>query len=77
MAPKRSPSAEASTSTLPTFDGGDDLEEDVPAAQLPGASGKTKRKKLPSCDSCKLRRVLCIPQPPPTSCPRCKEKGIV
>ncbi|KAK4700205.1 hypothetical protein P7C70_g6042, partial [Phenoliferia sp. Uapishka_3] len=74
MTPKTEPQPEASTSTLPTFtpDG-----TDSPEAPTASAAGKTKRKKLPSCDSCKLRRVLCIPQPPPTSCPRCKEKGIV
>ncbi|GAA5966252.1 hypothetical protein JCM3765_002573 [Sporobolomyces pararoseus] len=41
-----------------------------------GGVGK-KRKKLPACDACKLRRVLCKPQPIGISCPRCKDKGIV
>lgn len=36
-----------------------------------------KKKKLPACGSCKMRRVLCQPQPPPASCPRCIDKGIV
>ncbi|GAA5819949.1 hypothetical protein JCM10212_001557 [Sporobolomyces blumeae] len=36
-----------------------------------------KRKKLPACDACKLRRVLCKPQPLGISCPRCRDKGIV
>lgn len=34
-----------------------------------------KRKKLPACDYCKARRVLCHPQPD-GSCPRCLEKGV-
>ncbi|KAF5383975.1 hypothetical protein D9757_006936 [Collybiopsis confluens] len=35
-----------------------------------------KRKKLPACDRCKARRVLCHPQPTVSgSCPRCLEKG--
>ncbi|SCV74531.1 BQ2448_7560 [Microbotryum intermedium] len=36
-----------------------------------------KRRKLPSCDSCRLRRVLCVPVPPPGSCSRCLDKGIM
>lgn len=35
-----------------------------------------KEKKLPACDACKLRRVLCCPQPSPTPCPRCVSKSI-
>ncbi|KAE9402057.1 hypothetical protein BT96DRAFT_1017870 [Gymnopus androsaceus JB14] len=34
-----------------------------------------KRKKLPACDSCKARRVLCHPQSN-GPCPRCSEKGV-
>ncbi|KAE9402055.1 hypothetical protein BT96DRAFT_1017868 [Gymnopus androsaceus JB14] len=34
-----------------------------------------KRKKLPACDYCKTRRVLCHPQLD-GSCPRCLEKGV-
>ncbi|KAM0753729.1 hypothetical protein T439DRAFT_322619 [Meredithblackwellia eburnea MCA 4105] len=41
------------------------------------AAGKKPKRRLPACDSCKLRRVLCIPQPPPAACPRCLDKGIV
>ncbi|KAF5352955.1 hypothetical protein D9758_007924 [Tetrapyrgos nigripes] len=33
-------------------------------------------KKLPACDYCKARRVLCHPQPFGRSCPRCLEKGV-
>jgi hypothetical protein len=64
----------------------------------PSTSGVgTKRKKLPACDSCRLRRtsafnpfflriadfisllsgLKCEPQPPPSSCPRCKQTGVV
>ncbi|KAJ7500013.1 hypothetical protein FB451DRAFT_1358990 [Mycena latifolia] len=35
-----------------------------------------KKKKPPACDSCKARRVLCLPTTDGTSCPRCIEKGI-
>ncbi|KAI4519067.1 hypothetical protein K525DRAFT_206990 [Schizophyllum commune Loenen D] len=34
----------------------------------------TKRKR--ACDYCKLKRVICHPQPDGRSCPRCQEKGI-
>ncbi|KAI5893096.1 uncharacterized protein SCHCODRAFT_02574208 [Schizophyllum commune H4-8] len=34
----------------------------------------TKRKR--ACDYCKLKRVICHPQPDGKSCPRCLEKGI-
>ncbi|KAJ7117244.1 hypothetical protein C8R43DRAFT_1037753 [Mycena crocata] len=34
-----------------------------------------KPKKLPACDLCKLRRVLCHPQPDGAPCPRCLEKN--
>ncbi|KAE9402058.1 hypothetical protein BT96DRAFT_918525 [Gymnopus androsaceus JB14] len=34
-----------------------------------------KRKKLPACDHCKDRRVLCHPQPN-GPCPRCLVKGV-
>ncbi|KAJ7780569.1 hypothetical protein DFH07DRAFT_434983 [Mycena maculata] len=36
-----------------------------------------KRKKPPACDACKLKRVLCHPQPGGSPCPRCSEKGTV
>ncbi|GAA5894986.1 hypothetical protein JCM5296_000931 [Sporobolomyces johnsonii] len=64
---ERSTSPVASTSTVPPAE---------PAKDAPGTSGK-KRRKLPACDSCKLRRVLCKPVPPPASCERCRDKGIV
>ncbi|EIW74344.1 hypothetical protein CONPUDRAFT_78018 [Coniophora puteana RWD-64-598 SS2] len=35
------------------------------------------QKRLPACDTCKLRRVKCDPVPPPEACPRCISKGIV
>ncbi|KAJ3899037.1 hypothetical protein F5879DRAFT_978227 [Lentinula edodes] len=35
-----------------------------------------KYKKLPACDYCKAKRVLCHPQQG-ASCPRCIEKGVV
>ncbi|KAJ6465388.1 hypothetical protein C8R45DRAFT_1023015 [Mycena sanguinolenta] len=34
-------------------------------------------KKPPACDSCKARRVLCLPQPNNAPCPRCLEKKIL
>ncbi|KAJ7044064.1 hypothetical protein C8F04DRAFT_1071477 [Mycena alexandri] len=34
-------------------------------------------KKLPACDACKTRRVLCHSQPSNIACPRCAEKGII
>ncbi|GAA5869403.1 hypothetical protein JCM8547_008665 [Rhodosporidiobolus lusitaniae] len=34
----------------------------------------SKRKKPPACDQCKLKRVLCHPNP--AGCPRCMEKGL-
>ncbi|CAK5278724.1 unnamed protein product [Mycena citricolor] len=36
-----------------------------------------KPKKLPACDVCKARRVLCHPQPNGAPCPRCVEKKIM
>ncbi|KAI4524823.1 hypothetical protein K525DRAFT_193094 [Schizophyllum commune Loenen D] len=36
----------------------------------------TKRKKLPACDYCKARRVICHPQPNGKPCPRCEEKEV-
>ena len=36
----------------------------------------TKRKKLPACDYCKARRVICHPQPDGKPCPRCEEKEV-
>ncbi|KAJ3853949.1 hypothetical protein EV368DRAFT_81097 [Lentinula lateritia] len=35
-----------------------------------------KCKKLPACDYCKAKRVLCHPQQG-ASCPRCLEKGVI
>ncbi|KAM0786214.1 hypothetical protein ACM66B_007017 [Microbotryomycetes sp. NB124-2] len=43
--------------------------------QQQSASGKAK--KLRACNGCKMRRIKCEPVPPPGSCSRCKEKGIV
>ncbi|GAA5993118.1 hypothetical protein JCM11641_003822 [Rhodosporidiobolus odoratus] len=45
----------------------------------PTAAGTTlgKRKRLPACDSCKLRRLRCEAVPPPASCVRCKQTGVV
>ncbi|GAA5982447.1 hypothetical protein JCM10908_006652 [Rhodotorula pacifica] len=37
----------------------------------------SKRKRLPACDCCKMRRLKCEPVPPPGSCPRCKATGVV
>ncbi|KPV73137.1 uncharacterized protein RHOBADRAFT_55358 [Rhodotorula graminis WP1] len=37
----------------------------------------TKRKRLPACDCCKMRRLKCDPVPPPASCSRCKTTGVV
>ncbi|KAJ7137629.1 hypothetical protein C8R43DRAFT_1019919 [Mycena crocata] len=34
-----------------------------------------KPKKLPACDMCKARRVLCHPQPNDEPCPRCLDKN--
>ncbi|GAA5878716.1 hypothetical protein JCM16303_007156 [Sporobolomyces ruberrimus] len=52
-------------------------EQDKSATDAGEAGVGKKRKKLPACDACKLRRVLCKPQPIGISCPRCKDKGIV
>ncbi|KAL1725145.1 phosphoribosylglycinamide synthetase [Schizophyllum commune] len=41
-------------------------------ATLPTTQNKRKR----ACDYCKLKRVICHPQPDGRSCPRCLEKGI-
>ncbi|ORY90286.1 hypothetical protein BCR35DRAFT_323723 [Leucosporidium creatinivorum] len=35
-----------------------------------------KKKKPPSCDRCKAKRVLCHPAPPGESCPRCLENEV-
>ncbi|KAF7340405.1 Zn(2)-C6 fungal-type transcriptional factor [Mycena venus] len=37
--------------------------------------GVKKRKKPPACDTCKARRVLCMPTTDGTPCPRCVERG--
>ncbi|KAF7338732.1 Zn(2)-C6 fungal-type domain-containing protein [Mycena sanguinolenta] len=34
-------------------------------------------RKPPACDPCKVRRVLCHPQPGGAPCPRCLEKGFI
>ncbi|GAA6017858.1 hypothetical protein JCM10207_003478 [Rhodosporidiobolus poonsookiae] len=47
------------------------------AADPSASSTLGKRKKLPACDSCKLRRLKCEPVPAPGSCPRCKQTGVV
>ncbi|BGP51946.1 hypothetical protein JCM10450v2_007906 [Rhodotorula kratochvilovae] len=44
-----------------------------PSSEGPG----TKRKRLPACDCCKMRRLKCEPVPPPGSCSRCKATGVV
>ncbi|GAA6048800.1 hypothetical protein JCM3770_003627 [Rhodotorula araucariae] len=44
-----------------------------PSSEGPG----TKRKRLPACDCCKMRRLKCEPVPPPGSCSRCKTTGVV
>ncbi|KAJ7668244.1 hypothetical protein B0H17DRAFT_1087978 [Mycena rosella] len=36
-----------------------------------------QNKKLPACDACKARRVLCHAKPNGLPCPRCAEKGIL
>ncbi|KAJ7820335.1 hypothetical protein B0H14DRAFT_3147137 [Mycena olivaceomarginata] len=40
-------------------------------------SRNLKEKKLPACDTCKARRVLCIPQPGGAPCRRCVERNSV
>ncbi|SGY86058.1 BQ5605_C009g05797 [Microbotryum silenes-dioicae] len=89
--PVASTSASASTSPAPFATGSAALEathqppqavqSEAPTPSFSGAQKKastgTKRRKLPSCDSCRLRRVLCVPVPPPGSCSRCLEKGII
>ncbi|GAA5891855.1 hypothetical protein JCM6882_007384 [Rhodosporidiobolus microsporus] len=51
---------------------------DPPPPPAPAASNLDhKRKKLPACDVCKLRRLKCNPVPPPGSCPRCRQTGVV
>ncbi|GJN94038.1 hypothetical protein Rhopal_007101-T1 [Rhodotorula paludigena] len=42
-----------------------------------GSGPGNKRKRLPACDCCKMRRLKCEPVPPPGSCPRCKATGVV
>ncbi|KAL1742833.1 hypothetical protein HDZ31DRAFT_42390 [Schizophyllum fasciatum] len=36
----------------------------------------TRKRKKRACDYCRLKRVICHPQPNGKSCPRCEEKGI-
>ncbi|GAA5837930.1 hypothetical protein JCM3766R1_001522 [Sporobolomyces carnicolor] len=81
----------ASSSTSPTHDqactastsgpqasvNNADSDKGATAPESADAGPGKKRKKLPACDACKLRRVLCKPQPIGISCPRCKDKGIV
>ncbi|GAA6039556.1 hypothetical protein JCM8097_008389 [Rhodosporidiobolus ruineniae] len=57
----------ASTSAAADLSGSGDL----------GGGAGTKRKRLPACDSCKLRRLKCNPVPPPGSCERCRTTGVV
>ncbi|GAA6012319.1 hypothetical protein JCM11491_007091 [Sporobolomyces phaffii] len=66
----------ASTSALGSSTNNTDQDKSVSDGADGSGVGK-KRKKLPACDACKLRRVLCKPQPIGISCPRCKDKGIV
>ncbi|KAF7329099.1 Zn(2)-C6 fungal-type domain-containing protein [Mycena kentingensis (nom. inval.)] len=40
-------------------------------------SSEKRNKKLPACDLCKARRVLCHPQPNGAPCPRCVEKNAI
>ncbi|KAK4051509.1 hypothetical protein OIO90_004723 [Microbotryomycetes sp. JL221] len=47
------------------------------ATKSQAASAAGKAKKLRACNGCKMRRIKCDPVPPPGSCSRCKEKGIV
>ncbi|GAA5940190.1 Zn(II)2Cys6 transcription factor domain-containing protein [Sporobolomyces koalae] len=68
----------ASTSDLASsVNNSDSHDHDKPAPETGDTGPGKKRKKLPACDACKLRRVLCKPQPIGISCPRCKDKGIV
>jgi hypothetical protein len=46
------------------------------ASRTRASSSNKPKKKLPACDYCKARRVLCHPQPDGRSCPRCLEKGV-
>ncbi|KAL1671962.1 phosphoribosylglycinamide synthetase [Schizophyllum commune] len=43
---------------------------------LSGNLGTAAAKRKRACDYCKLKRVICHPQPDGRSCPRCQEKGI-
>lgn len=74
-APPLSPSLHASMSAAPV------PSTSVAAADSPEASTSRatlgKRKRLPACDCCKMRRLKCEPVPPPGSCPRCKATGVV
>ncbi|KAF7290069.1 Zn(2)-C6 fungal-type domain-containing protein [Mycena chlorophos] len=40
-------------------------------------SDAPKPKKLPACDQCKARRVMCHSRPNGEPCPRCAEKGLI
>nr|GAT51475.1 predicted protein [Mycena chlorophos] len=40
-------------------------------------SDSSKPKKLPACDQCKARRVMCHSRPNGEPCPRCAEKGLI
>ncbi|KAF8217707.1 hypothetical protein K438DRAFT_1795513 [Mycena galopus ATCC 62051] len=44
---------------------------------MPPIDNWKKPRKPPACDSCKVRRVLCHPQPGGAPCPRCVEKEIL
>ncbi|BGP35609.1 hypothetical protein JCM10296v2_007450 [Rhodotorula toruloides] len=49
----------------------------APSESSISKSALGKRKRLPACDCCKMRRLKCEPVPPPGSCPRCKATGVV
>uniref|UniRef100_D8Q2G5 Zn(2)-C6 fungal-type domain-containing protein n=1 Tax=Schizophyllum commune (strain H4-8 / FGSC 9210) TaxID=578458 RepID=D8Q2G5_SCHCM len=51
-------------------------ETSSPASKLAEDTSSMKRKKLPACDYCKARRVICHPQPDGKPCPRCEEKDV-
>ncbi|EIW81116.1 hypothetical protein CONPUDRAFT_72930 [Coniophora puteana RWD-64-598 SS2] len=43
---------------------------------MPPEATQSIKKRLPACDSCKLRRIRCFPVAPPDACSCCKTKGI-
>jgi hypothetical protein len=70
----------ASTSTtaidMMDFDPSASTSKAIGNRRKPKATPIKKPKKIAACDSCKHRRVLCAPVPPPGSCSRCMDKGI-